>query len=53
VELERGGRIQIIFMPPYSPDLNPIENFFAKHKALLRNAAEYMCCRWLAFGVGR
>ncbi|MFM8820487.1 MAG: IS630 family transposase, partial [Phenylobacterium sp.] len=25
--------------PPYSPDLNPIENAFAKLKALLRKAA--------------
>jgi transposase len=24
---------------PYSPDSNPIENAFAKHKALLRNTA--------------
>jgi transposase len=27
-------------MPPYSPDFNPIENAFAKLKALLRQAAE-------------
>ena len=27
-------------LPPYSPDFNPIENAFAKLKALLRNAAE-------------
>ena len=27
-------------LPPYSPDLNPIENAFAKLKALLRKAAE-------------
>ena len=26
-------------MPKYSPDLNPIEQFFAKLKALLRKAA--------------
>lgn len=26
-------------LPPYSPDLNPIENAFAKLKALLRKAA--------------
>jgi transposase len=26
-------------LPPYSPDLNPIENLFAKLKALLRKAA--------------
>ncbi len=28
------------FLPPYSPDFNPIENAFAKFKALLRKAAE-------------
>jgi transposase len=28
------------YLPPYSPDLNPIELFFAKLKALLRKAAE-------------
>ena len=28
------------YLPPYSPDFNPIENAFAKLKALLRNAAE-------------
>jgi hypothetical protein len=27
-------------VPPYSPDFNPIENAFAKLKALLRKAAE-------------
>ena len=27
-----------LFLPPYSPDLNPIEMAFAKLKALLRNA---------------
>jgi transposase len=29
----------IRFLPPYSPDLNPIENAFAKLRALLRKAA--------------
>ena len=28
------------YLPPYSPDLNPIEQAFAKLKALLRKAAE-------------
>jgi transposase len=28
------------YLPPYSPDLNPIEQVFAKIKALLRKAAE-------------
>ena len=27
------------YLPPYSPDLNPIENAFAKLKAILRKAA--------------
>ncbi|MBI1393596.1 MAG: IS630 family transposase, partial [Alphaproteobacteria bacterium] len=30
----------LIFLPPYSPDFNPIEKAFAKLKALLRKAAE-------------
>jgi hypothetical protein len=29
----------ILYLPPYSPDLNPIEQLFAKVKALLRQAA--------------
>jgi transposase len=29
----------ILYLPPYSPDLNPIEQLFAKLKALLRTAA--------------
>jgi transposase len=29
----------ILYLPPYSPDLNPIEQAFAKLKALLRKAA--------------
>jgi transposase len=28
------------FLPPYSPDFNPIEMAFSKLKALLRKAAE-------------
>jgi transposase len=30
----------LLYLPPYSPDLNPIEQVFAKLKALLRQAAE-------------
>ena len=30
---------QLKYLPPYSPDLNPIEQLFAKFKALLRKAA--------------
>ena len=31
---------QLLYLPPYSPDLNPIEQAFAKFKAALRKAAE-------------
>ncbi len=30
---------QLLYLPPYSPDFNPIENAFAKLKAGLRKAA--------------
>jgi transposase len=30
----------LLYLPPYSPDLNPIELAFSKLKALLRKAAE-------------
>jgi transposase len=33
----RGARVR--YLPPYSPDLNPIEQLFAKLKNLLRRAA--------------
>ena len=34
---ERGARL--VFLPPYSPDLNPIEMVFSKIKQLLRSVA--------------
>ena len=36
--IEKAGA-RLLFLPPYSPDLNPIEMAFAKLKALLRKAA--------------
>jgi transposase len=36
----RAGGAHLLFLPPYSPDLNPIEQVFAKLKTLLRKAAE-------------
>jgi len=36
--IEAAGA-QLRYLPPYSPDLNPIEQMFAKLKALLRKAA--------------
>jgi transposase len=37
--IEAAGA-RLLYLPPYSPDLNPIENAFAKLKAFLRQAAE-------------
>lgn len=36
----RNRGAHLIFLPPYSPDLNPIEQLFAKIKHLLRQAQE-------------
>jgi len=37
--IEAAGA-RLLYLPPYSPDFNPIENAFAKLKAHLRKAAE-------------
>ena len=37
--IEAAGA-RLLYLPPYSPDFNPIENAFAKLKALLRAKAE-------------
>jgi transposase len=39
-ELVEGAGCTVLFLPPYSPDLNPIELAFAKLKALLRKAGK-------------
>ena len=36
----RDAQAHLLFLPPYSPDLNPIEQVFSKLKHMLRNAAE-------------
>lgn len=36
----RAAGAHLLFLPPYSPDLNPIEMMFAKLKTLLRKAEE-------------
>jgi transposase len=35
----RSAGAKLFFLPKYSPDLNPIEQVFAKLKHLLRNTA--------------
>jgi transposase len=37
-ELIEGRGCELLYLAPYSPDLNPIEEAFAKLKALLRKA---------------
>jgi transposase len=37
--IEAAGA-RLLYLPSYSPDFNPIENAFAKLKALLRKAGE-------------
>ena len=47
--LIRSAGAKLFFLPKYSPDLNPIEQVFAKLKHLLRKAAartaEAICAR--------
>lgn len=38
-QLIEAAGATLLYLPPYSPDLNPIEQTFAKLKALLRKAA--------------
>jgi transposase len=46
---QRGA--SLLYLPPYSPDLNPIEQAFAKLKALLRKlAARTINALWRALG---
>jgi transposase len=56
----KGPRVQVLveaagaklrYLPPYSPDFNPIENAFARLKALLRReAARTIDALWSAIG---
>src|SRR5208282_910445 len=48
--IERAGAT-LIYLPKYSPDLNPIELAFSKLKAHLRKAAEHTIpCLWRQIG---
>jgi transposase len=38
-EYARAYKVAIIFLPPYSPDYNPIEHVWANLKRFLRNTA--------------
>jgi transposase len=41
-ELIEAQGCEVLFLPPYSPDLNPIEEAFSKMKSLLRRAGSRM-----------
>jgi len=48
----RATQAHLLFLPPYSPDLNPIEQVFAKLKHMLRDAAERtMEATWRRIGA--
>ncbi len=48
----RAAGAKLFFLPPYSPDLNPIEQMFAKLKGLLRKAAERTVeATWKRIGI--
>jgi transposase len=51
-EMIEAAGASLRYLPPYSPDFNPIENAFAKLKALLRKAAE-RTIRGLWDAIGR
>jgi len=40
-QLIESAKARLVYLPAYSPDLNPIENIFSKIKQLLRG----LCCR--------
>jgi transposase len=41
---------QLVYLPPSSPDLNPIEQAFARSKAALRQAARTRDALWQSIG---
>ena len=39
-KLIKAAEVELRFLPPYSPDMNPIEKAFSEQKAYLRKIAE-------------
>ena len=49
-QIEAAGA-HLLYLPPYSPDFNPIENAFSKLKSILRKAAaRTIPTLWTAIG---
>ena len=56
--IENQAQARIVFLPPYSPDLNPIEEVFSQVKSILKqNDAYFQVCQYprtmlaVAFGM--
>jgi len=49
VRIEAAGET-LRFLPPYSPDFNPIEKTFSRLKAMLRKAGEQTGAQWDLIG---
>ena len=50
--IEQDAGVILIYLPPYSPDLNPIEEFFAELKAFIKKQwYEYECSPHQDFGA--
>jgi transposase len=48
----RGGEAaQVIYLPPYSPDLNPIEEFFAELKSFTVSNVARVTTKWILVKV--
>jgi len=45
-ELLQSRGCKLLYLPPYSPDLNPIEEGFFKVKVLLRRVGHALVRRW-------
>jgi transposase len=51
-QLCTDARVKLLYLPPYSPDLNPIEEFFAELKAFIRrNWHPYENLPYQDFGI--
>lgn len=42
-KLIEGAGAKLVYLPPYSPDFSPIENFWSKVKSVLRNLGARTC----------
>lgn len=44
-QLIEGRGADLVFLPSYSPEMNPIEEAFSKIKQLVRKALAHACAR--------